>query len=120
MNKNNNVFLRRFIVPLTKNRDAEISTDPKECMVYVLRNEYLFQKFISSHAVEKMNEKLGTWFIDEYETQYVELKDLPDMINLINEEIRNPLNKDILLYLKKCRDMMKIALEVGTFFLFNF
>lgn len=84
-------------------------TDPKK-----------FGEYIMGDFIYEIAEKCNAEWLDDFETQILYPDKLPTAIEIINKAIKQKKNASFIEYLQITKEMMELALSLGTLFEFSF
>lgn len=84
-------------------------TDPKK-----------FGEYIMADFIYEIAEKCDAEWLDDFETQILYPDKLPTAIEIINKAIKQKKNASFIEYLQITKEMMELALSLGTLFEFSF
>ena len=108
-------------VPLTKpEKDFIDDVDSPNVKTIRFTNQDKFKKYIYADFVYEIQQKCNADFFDEYESEVLYPDMLPAAIEIVSKAVEQKKNSYFKDYLVQTKEMMELALSLGTFVQFNF
>ena len=112
---------RQFIIAALKPiKDEIVEPNSPDVKSFEFDDEKKFWKYLTSDCIHKISKECDAWFIDTYEDQYLYPDKLPIAIEIISKAVKQKKNADFADYLLKTKELMELALDCNTFFIFSF
>lgn len=112
-----------IIVPLIKMDEETYGNEDvtsSNLKVYEFTDPQKFGKYIMADFINEIAEKCNAEWLDDFESQILYLDKLPLAIEIIQKAIKQKKNASFIDYLKITKEMMELALSLGTFIEFSF
>lgn len=112
---------KRHIVAALKPFDNDLPEPFDEgTKTYEFSDDKKFWKYLLSDCISEIGDKCDALFIDVYEEQWLYPDKLPIAIEIVSKAITQKKNASFIEYLKQTKELMQLALENNTYFIFMF